>query len=69
MNNNLGTVGDCVESPLQDECEQQEALDELDHLIQEGEDSGISDRTVAENLAEARQQAEALFDAKLARFE
>lgn len=64
-NNNFGSVGDYVESLLKDARERQEALAELDRLIQEGEDSGISDRTFDEIIAEARQQAEERFDAKL----
>jgi antitoxin ParD1/3/4 len=64
-NNNFETVEDYVESLLEDERKRQEALAELDRLIEEGEAGGMSDRTVTEILAEARQQAKALFNAKL----
>ena len=64
-NNNFDSVGDYVESLLQQERERREALAEFDRLIQEGEDSGISDRTFDEILAEARQEAESRFSAKL----
>jgi Arc/MetJ-type ribon-helix-helix transcriptional regulator len=54
-----------LESLLQQERERQEALAEFDRLIQEGEDSGVSDRTFDEILAEARKEAESRFNAKL----
>jgi antitoxin ParD1/3/4 len=65
VNNNFDSVGDYLESLLQQERERQEALAEFDRLIQEGEDSGVSDRTFDEILAEARKEAESRFNAKL----
>jgi antitoxin ParD1/3/4 len=64
-NNNFDSVGDYVESLLQQARERQETLAELDQLMQEGEDSGVSDRTFEEILTEARQEAESRFHAKL----
>jgi antitoxin ParD1/3/4 len=56
-NNNFDSVSDYVESLLLKEQQEQESLAELDRLIQEGEDSGISDRSIEDILAEARQEA------------
>jgi antitoxin ParD1/3/4 len=64
-NNNFDNVGDYVESLLREERERQEASEEFDRLIQEGLDSGISDRTMAEILADAKQQAKDRLNAKL----
>lgn len=64
-NNNFDSVGDYVESVLRDERERQEAIEEFDRLVQEGMDSGISDRTMDEILADARQQAKDRLNAKL----
>lgn len=64
-NNNFDSVGDYVANLLRQERERQEALAEFDRLIQEGEYSGISDRTFDEILAEARREAESRFDANL----
>lgn len=55
--NNFESVGDYVESLLLKEQREQESLAEFDRLVQEGEDSGISERSVDEILADARQQA------------
>lgn len=59
-NNNFDSIGDYVESLLRKEQREQESLTELDRLIQEGEDSGISDRSAEDILAEARQEARRL---------
>lgn len=64
-NNNFENVGDYVESVLLKEREMQEGLAQLDRLIQEGEDSGISDRSVEDILAEARLQAKARANARI----
>jgi antitoxin ParD1/3/4 len=64
-NNNFADVGDFVQSVLLKEQQKQEGLAEFDRLIQEGEDSGISERSVEEILADARQQARARFNAGL----
>jgi antitoxin ParD1/3/4 len=63
-NNNFDSVGDYVESLLSDERERQDALAEFDQLVQEGLDSGISERTMDEILADARQQAKNRLQAK-----
>mgnify|MGYP000105414417 CR=1 FL=1 len=64
-NNNFDSVGEYVESLLREERERQEASEEFDRLVQEGLDSGISDRTMAEILADAKQQAKDRLNAKL----
>ena len=64
-NNNFDSIGDYVESLLRKEQQEQESLAELDRLIQEGEDSGISDRSAEDILAEARQEARRLSNASL----
>lgn len=64
-NSNFDSVSDYVESVLLKEQRRQEGLLEFDRLIQEGIDSGISDRTVEEILADARQQAKDRQNAKL----
>lgn len=56
-NNNFESVGDYVESLPREEQERQDGLAEFDRLVQEGEDSGLGDRTMDEILADARQQA------------
>ncbi len=64
-NNNFDSVGEYVESLLREERERQEASEEFDRLVQEGLDSGIRDRTMAEILADAKQQAKDRLNAKL----
>jgi antitoxin ParD1/3/4 len=64
-NNNFDSVGDYVESLLQEERERKDALAEFDQLVQEGLDSGISDRTMDDILADAKQQAYDRLNAKL----
>ena len=64
-NNNFEDLGDYVQSVLLKEREKQEGLAEFDRLVQEGIDSGISDRTMAEILEEARQEFEDRQNAKL----
>lgn len=64
-NNNFENVGDYVESVLLKEREMQEDLAELDRLIQEGEDSGVSDRSVEDILADAKRQARTRANARL----
>lgn len=55
--NKFDNAADFVENLLREAQERQEILAEFDQLIQEGIDSGISDRTMDEILADARQQA------------
>ena len=55
-NNNFDNVSDYVESLLLKEQRDQESLAEFDRLVQEGIDSGISDRSMADILEEARQE-------------
>lgn len=64
-NSNFTSVGAYVENLLREERERQEAIEEFDRLVQEGIDSGISERTMDEILADARQQARARLNAKL----
>lgn len=64
-NNNFADVGDYVQSVLLKERKKQEGLAEFDRLIQEGIDSGISDRSMEEILADARQQFKDRQNAKL----
>jgi antitoxin ParD1/3/4 len=68
-NNNFDSVGEYVESLLQQERVRKDALAEFDQLVQEGLDSGISERTMDEILADARQQAKARLNAKLQAFQ
>lgn len=62
---NFDSVAQYVESLLRDEKARHEALDELDRLIQEGEDSGISERAIDDVLAEAKRLAKERYHAKL----
>jgi len=55
-NNNFHSVSDYVESLIRRDREDQDSLAEFDRLVQEGIDSGISDRTMAEILEDARQE-------------
>lgn len=64
-NNNFASVSDYVESLIRRDRKDQESLAEFDRLVQEGEDSGISDLTAEEILAEAKRQARERFGAKL----
>ena len=63
-NNNFPSVSDYVESLVRREREDQQSLAEFDRLVQEGEDSGISDLTADEIFREARQQAKDHLHAK-----
>ena len=54
-NSNFENVNDYVESVLLKEREKQEGLAEFDRLVQEGIDSDIDDRPMAEIVEEARQ--------------
>lgn len=58
-NNDFQSVCDYVESLLLKEQRELESLAEFDRLVQEGEDSGVSQRSMDEILADARQQARA----------
>jgi antitoxin ParD1/3/4 len=64
-NNNFHSVSDYVESLIRRDREDQDSLAEFDRLVQEGEDSGISDLTADEIFQEARQQAKDRLHAKL----
>lgn len=64
-NSNFDSVGEYVESLLVREQRDQESLAEFDRLVQEGEDSGVSERSVEEILADAKQQARARANAGL----
>ncbi|MDB5551155.1 MAG: antitoxin protein ParD-4 [Rhizobium sp.] len=64
-NNNFESASEYVESVLLKEQRKQEGLAEFDRLIQAGIDSGISDRTIEEILADARQQVKDRQNAKL----
>lgn len=64
-NNNFDDVSGYLESLLNEERERKEAIEEFDRLVQEGIDSGISERTMDEILADARQQAKDRLNAKL----
>jgi antitoxin ParD1/3/4 len=64
-NNNFRDVSDYVESLIRREREDQISLAEFDRLVQEGIDSGISDRTMAEILEDARQEFKDRQNAKL----
>ena len=63
--NNFDSVGDYVENLLLEERERQEAIGQFDRLVQQGLDSGISERTMDEILADAQQQARDRMNAKL----
>jgi antitoxin ParD1/3/4 len=64
-NNNFKSASEYVESVLLRERRKQEGLAEFDRLIQEGIDSGISDRSIEEILSDARQQVKDRQNAKL----
>jgi len=64
-NNNFDNLSDYVESLLLKEQRDQEGLAEFERLVQEGEDSGISDRSISEILDEARQLARTRANARL----
>ena len=64
-NSNFDSVSDYVESLILRDQKDHESLAEFNRLVQEGEDSGISDRTVDEVLQEARQLAKDRRDGKL----
>jgi antitoxin ParD1/3/4 len=64
-NNNFDNLSDYVESLLLKEQRDQESLAEFEQLVQEGEDSGISDRSMDEILDEARQLARTRANARL----
>jgi antitoxin ParD1/3/4 len=64
-NHNFESVGDYVENVLNQEKERLEALEEFDRLVQEGEDSGVSERSVDEILTEARRIANDRFHAEI----
>lgn len=64
-NNDFKNVSDYVESLIRRDREDQMSLAEFDRLVQEGIDSGISDRTMAEILEDARREFKDRQNAKL----
>lgn len=64
-NNNFGSISDYVESLLLKEQRDQLSLAEFDRLVQEGEESGVSERSMAEILADAKRQARARSNARI----
>ena len=64
-NNNFQDVGDFVQSILMRERDKQEGLLEFERLVEEGIESGIDDRTMAEILEDARREFEDRQNAKL----